>query len=198
MKKFIAHKGKILPLDMSNIDTDVIIPKQFLKKITKQGFGKYLFFNWRYINNNIKKKNYNFILNKDIYKNSSVLLTRNNFGCGSSREHAVWALKDFGFKVILSSSFSDIFYNNSFNNGILPIIFSNKIINEIFCIVKDAHILLAKINVIDKYVSILNKKYFFEIDDFYHFCIMNGLDRIDYTLKYKDKIEEYEKNNTFY
>ncbi|WP_343184221.1 3-isopropylmalate dehydratase small subunit (plasmid) [Buchnera aphidicola (Ceratovacuna keduensis)] len=198
MKKFTIHTGKILPLNISNIDTDVIIPKQFLKKITKNGFGKYLFFNWRYLNNNIKNINYKFILNKSIYKNSSILISRENFGCGSSREHAVWALKDFGFKVILSSSFSDIFYNNSFNNGILLIVLSKDIINNIFSIIKKNIIVFAKINLIKKYISIKDKKYFFEINSFYHFCMINGLDRIDYTMKYKHKIEEYERKNIFY
>ncbi|WP_343191944.1 3-isopropylmalate dehydratase small subunit [Buchnera aphidicola] len=198
MKKFTKHVGKILPLNVSNIDTDIIIPKQFLKKITKNGFGKYLFFNWRYLENNIKNINKKFILNKNIYKNSSVLLTRENFGCGSSREHAVWAIKDFGFRVILSSSFSDIFYNNSFNNGILLIVFSKKIIDEIFYLTENNKIIIAKINLVKKYVNIMDKNYFFKINSFYHYCIVNGLDRIDYTIKYKKKIEEYENKNKFY
>ncbi|BGI51632.1 MAG: 3-isopropylmalate dehydratase small subunit (plasmid) [Buchnera aphidicola (Ceratovacuna japonica)] len=198
MKKFTTHTGSIIPLNISNVDTDVIIPKQFLKKITKSGFGKYLFFNWRYINNDINNINKKFILNRKIYKNSSILITRENFGCGSSREHAVWALKDFGFKVIISSSFSDIFYNNSFNNGILLIVLPIYIINKIFSIIKIKKIVLAKINLIKKYIFVENEKYFFKINSFYHFCIVNGLDRIDYTMKYKDKIEEYERKNVFY
>ncbi|WP_343188404.1 3-isopropylmalate dehydratase small subunit (plasmid) [Buchnera aphidicola (Ceratoglyphina bambusae)] len=199
MKKFIKHFGKVVPLDMSNIDTDVIIPKQFLKKITKNGFGKYLFFNWRYINNNIKDLNYKFILNNKIYKNSSILLTRKNFGCGSSREHAVWAIKDFGFKVIISASFSDIFYNNCFNNGILLITLNENKINEIFKIIyNNKKSIYFQVNIVKKYILIFNKKYFFKINPFYQFCLINGLDRIDYTMKYKDKIKEYENKNIFF
>ena len=116
MLKFIEHTGVVVPLNFSNIDTDIIIPKQFLKCVNKRGLGKFLFYDWRFIDGNELLINKNFILNKKIYKNASILLTGENFGCGSSREHAVWSLLDYGFKVIIAPSFSDIFYNNSFNN----------------------------------------------------------------------------------
>lgn len=116
MNKFIQHTGIVLPLDIANVDTDSIIPKQFLKETTRSNFEKYLFFNWRFLENTLDAPNPSFILNNPIYQRASILLTRRNFGCGSSREHAVWALIDYGFRIIISSSFADIFYNNSINN----------------------------------------------------------------------------------
>ena len=139
MKPFNTHKGIVIPLDRANVDTDAIIPKQFLKSIKKTGFGPNLFDEWRYLDHgepnqdNIKRKiNPDFVLNLPRYKNGSILITRENFGCGSSREHAPWALLDFGIKVIISSSFADIFYGNCFKNGILPIILRKSVIDQIF------------------------------------------------------------------
>ena len=125
MEKFINFSSKVMPLDSANVDTDQIIPKQFLKRIERTGFGEFLFFDWRF--NDDGSPNENFILNKNEYKGSKILLAQDNFGCGSSREHAPWALRDYGFKVIISTSFADIFYNNSFKNGILPIVVDSKL-----------------------------------------------------------------------
>ncbi|WP_343190503.1 3-isopropylmalate dehydratase small subunit (plasmid) [Buchnera aphidicola (Mollitrichosiphum nigrofasciatum)] len=192
MEKFKKHTGLVLPLNISNIDTDAIIPKQFLKKLTKTGFGENLFHNWRYTDKNGKNLNKSFILNKKEYKNASIILTRENFGCGSSREHAVWALKDYGFKVVISSSFSDIFYNNSINNCLIPIILEKKKIDLLFKIVMNNKI-LCSVNLKKNIINI--KKYYFkfEIDEYKKYCLMNGLDNIDITLKYLKHIKKYEK-----
>ena len=139
MQSFTQHTGIVAPLDRPNVDTDAIIPKQFLKSIKRSGFGPNAFDDWRYldeggpdIDNNSRRINPDFILNQAPYDKASILLTRENFGCGSSREHAVWALDDFGFRVVLASSFADIFFNNSFKNGLLPIVLEEKIIDELF------------------------------------------------------------------
>ncbi|NIH16722.1 MAG: 3-isopropylmalate dehydratase small subunit [Buchnera aphidicola (Periphyllus lyropictus)] len=192
MKKFEIHEGIITPINIMNIDTDIIIPKQFLKKTTKEGFGKNLFYNWRFLDKK-KKINKKFILNKKKYKKSSILITGKNFGCGSSREHAVWALMDYGYRVIISSKFSDIFYNNSINNNLLLIKLSEKKIQEIISIIKKNKIYKCKINLISKKI-ILNKiKYNFKINKFYRFKLLKGLDKIDLTLKKIKKIINYEK-----
>lgn len=194
-KKFIKYNGKILPLDISNVDTDNIIPKQFLKATTRSNFGKYLFFNWRFLKHTINTPNSNFILNNPDYKNSSILLTRKNFGCGSSREHAVWALIDYGFRVIIASSFADIFYRNSFNNHLLLVILSELEINDLFEETKkNKHNLFATINILNKTISTKNKTYSFKINDIYQNYIINNLDKIDITLKYKKNIQKYEDN----
>ncbi|WP_343128824.1 3-isopropylmalate dehydratase small subunit (plasmid) [Buchnera aphidicola (Kurisakia onigurumii)] len=193
MNQFSHYESIITPIDLPNIDTDAIIPKQFLKKVTKKGFGKHLFNNWRYIDKNNSIINPDFPINKKEYKNSSILLTRDNFGCGSSREHAVWALKDYGFQVIISSSFSDIFYINGFNNQILLIQLNKIEINEIFSIIKKKSSTMAFINLIENFVLVNNKKYNFKINDFYKLCILNNLDNIDYTMQHKEKIIQYEK-----
>jgi len=194
MTKFVKHTGIIVPMDISNIDTDIIIPKQFLKKNTNVGFGKYLFYNWRYLLDSVEKINTDFILNNADYENSTILLTRENFGCGSSREHAVWALVDYGFKVIIASSFSDIFYNNAMNNQLLLIILSRKEIEEIFNIVKKKIVDNCFVSLLEKKVLINNKTYFFKINPFHRFCLLNGLDNIDYTERYNNRINRYEKS----
>lgn len=194
MEKFIKHMGIVTPLNISNIDTDIIIPKQFLKKTNKIGFGKYLFYDWRYINNNIKNINKKFILNKKKYLNSSILLTKDNFGCGSSREHAVWALKDYGYKIIISSSFSDIFYNNSLNNFLLPIILKKKIIDLLFFYFKIKNNKICFVDLINNSIIIKNKIFYFKIKKFYKICLIKGLDSIDMTMKYINYIIKYEKN----
>ena len=130
MEQFINFSSKVMPLDSANVDTDQIIPKQFLKRIERTGFGEFLFFDWRF--NDDGSPNKNFVLNKDEYKGSKILLAQDNFGCGSSREHAPWALRDYGFKVIISTSFADIFYNNSFKNGILPIVVDSNLLSNFF------------------------------------------------------------------
>lgn len=193
MTQFTKHTGTIVPINISNIDTDAIIPKQFLKKITKTGFGNNLFYNWRYLNKEKNEKNPNFPLNSPLYKKGSVLLTRNNFGCGSSREHAVWALKDYGFKAIIASSFADIFYTNSFNNQLLLITLEETLIDDFFQITEKNKGIQITINLMNNSLIILNNKYHFKINSFHKFCIIQGLDFVDHTLQYLHKIESYEK-----
>ncbi|CAL4043014.1 3-isopropylmalate dehydratase small subunit [Buchnera aphidicola (Anoecia corni)] len=194
MKKIIRHTGLVVPLNVSNIDTDIIIPKQFLKSNVKTGFGKNLFYNWRYLNGLKDKKNSKFILNQEIYAKANILLTRENFGCGSSREHAVWALVDYGFKAIIAPSFSDIFYNNSINNRLLLINFSEEIINELFNLFKKNESISCTISLLDCKLTIRKKDYFFKINSFYRFCLLNGLDNIDYTMRHEKEIKSYEQS----
>ena len=195
MQPFIKHEGLVVPMDRSDIDTDQLVPKQFLKRVERSGFGKFLFFDWRYLNDDYEE-NPSFKLNQPIYRNATILLDRRNFGCGSSREHAPWAIADYGFKVILASSFADIFYNNSFKNGYLPIKLSEELIDDLFerermyrpyklsvdlenCKITDEHGLDVQ----------------FEIDDFRRDCLLNGWDDIGLTLRYEDKILAYEKTH---
>lgn len=178
----------ITPLNKSNVDTDQIIPKQFLKLISKTGFGKYLFYNWRFDSNG--KKITKFVLNDQIYKNSKILVTRDNFGCGSSREHAVWALIDYGFKVIIAPSFADIFYENCFKNRLLPIITTDKVINKLITFKSKM-----EINLSSQTIKINSDLINFEIDAIKKQNILDGLDYIGLTFKYKSKIEDYEKNS---
>ncbi|CAL4044101.1 3-isopropylmalate dehydratase small subunit [Buchnera aphidicola] len=187
------YTGIVTPMNIANIDTDVIIPKQFLKQITKTGLGQYLFYNWRFHDNKGKNINKDFILNNPYYKKSSILLTRDNFGCGSSREHAVWALIDYGFKVIISSSFGDIFYNNSLNNQLILIILSEKEINSLFDIVLNKVHLIFTIDLENNKVLVGNSSYCFKIDELHKFYIINQLDQIDLTIKNEKKITNYEK-----
>nr|WP_010890617.1 3-isopropylmalate dehydratase small subunit [Buchnera aphidicola]O85066.1 RecName: Full=3-isopropylmalate dehydratase small subunit; AltName: Full=Alpha-IPM isomerase; Short=IPMI; AltName: Full=Isopropylmalate isomerase [Buchnera aphidicola str. Sg (Schizaphis graminum)]AAD12596.1 isopropylmalate isomerase subunit [Buchnera aphidicola (Schizaphis graminum)] len=194
MFKFIEHTGVVVPLNISNIDTDAIIPKQFLKKVNKIGFGKYLFHDWRFLDKNQLKINPNFILNKSTYKNASILLTRENFGCGSSREHAVWSLLDYGFKVIIASSFSDIFYSNSFNNKLLLIVLENEDIDYLFDLVNTKIGLSFNVSLIHKKITVDNLDIPFQIDDFQRLCLVNNWDNNDLTMKIDHKIKLYEKN----
>ncbi|AWI49411.1 3-isopropylmalate dehydratase small subunit [Buchnera aphidicola] len=194
MFKFIEHTGVVVPLNISNIDTDAIIPKQFLKKVNKIGFGKYLFHDWRFLDKNQLKINPNFILNKSTYKNASILLTRENFGCGSSREHAVWSLLDYGFKVIIASSFSDIFYSNSFNNKLLLIVLENEDIDYLFDLVNTKIGMSFNVSLIHKKITVDNLDIPFQIDDFQRLCLLNNWDNIDLTMKIDHKIKLYEKN----
>ncbi|CAL4318923.1 3-isopropylmalate dehydratase small subunit [Buchnera aphidicola (Chaitophorus populicola)] len=195
MKKFTIHTGTIVPINIMNIDTDIIIPKQFLKKTTKIGFGKNLFYNWRFLNNQKNKINKKFILNNKVYKDSSILITGKNFGCGSSREHAVWALIDYGFKVIIASKFSDIFYNNSINNNLLLITLTEKTVQKIISSIKKNENNTCIVNLIKQKIIIKNIKYTFEINKNYRLKLLYGLDNIDLTFKYIKNIINYEKNN---
>lgn len=193
--KFIKHEGIVVPININNIDTDVIIPKQFLQRINRQGFGKYLFYDWRYIDGNINNINYKFILNKDIFKKATILLTGSNFGCGSSREHALWSLTDYGIKVIISSSFADIFYKNAINNRLLPITLKQKEIDKLFDIVLNYQVVRLHICLKKKIIQVLNKKkifYKFNIDNFSLNCIINGIDHISSTLHFDKKIKIWE------
>ena len=188
MKKFSILKGIPASLLMINIDTDMIIPKQFLKTIKRTGLGKSLFFEMRYdeSGNKIEK----FVLNKEPYNNSSILLTGKNFGCGSSREHAPWALLDFGIKCVISPSFADIFYNNCFKNGILPIILDKKKIEELVQYSERKENI--EINLTEQEIKFGNKRIKFTIDPFKKECLLNGLDDIAISLEKSEKISSYE------
>ena len=189
MKPFTKIISIITPFDKANVDTDQIIPKQFLKLITKSGFGKFLFYDWRFDQDG-KKKN-DFILNDSTYHNSQILVTNENFGCGSSREHAVWALKDFGFNVIISPSFADIFYSNCFKNGVLPIILDIEKIKKLLQY-KDK----IELDLNSQKITFGDKSINFEIDSHRKFRLLEGLDDIDLTLKEDEKIEYFEKNSS--
>ena len=189
MKKFNILKSIPVNLPMINVDTDMIIPKQFLKTIKRSGLGKSLFFEIRYDENG--KKIDNFILNKKPYDKSSILLTGKNFGCGSSREHAPWALLDFGIKCVISSSFADIFYNNCFKNGMLPIILSEKRIQELGEYSKRKE--SVEINLLNQEIVFGNNRIKFDIDQFKKKCLLNGLDDVALSLEKKDKISTFEK-----
>lgn len=193
MFKFSEHTGIVAPLDISNIDTDTIIPKQFLQRVKRSGLGKYLFYDWRFLDGNELKINKEFILNKNIYQNSSILLSRDNFGCGSSREHAVWSLLDYGFKVIIASSFADIFYNNSFNNKLLLITLDYTEIDYLFKITKKHTGISLNVNLKKNKIFLNGKNFSFKLDDFRRFYLLNDLDTIDLTINHLDKIKSYER-----
>ena len=189
MKPFTKIISIITPFDKANVDTDQIIPKQFLKLITKSGFGKFLFYDWRFDHDGEKKND--FILNDPTYQDSQILITNENFGCGSSREHAVWALKDFGFNVIISPSFADIFYSNCFKNGILPIILDIKKIKKLL-LYKDK----IELDLNSQKITFGDESITFEIDLHRKIRLLEGLDDIDLTLKEDEKIEYFEKNSS--
>ena len=188
MKKFNILKGIPASLPMINVDTDMIIPKQFLKTIKRTGLGKGLFFEMRYDENGKKIKE--FVLNKEPYNNSSILLTGKNFGCGSSREHAPWSLLDFGIKCVISPSFADIFYNNCFKNGILPIILDKNKIEELVQYSERKENI--EINLTEQEIKFGNKRIQFTIDPFKKECLLNGLDDIAISLEKSEKISSYE------
>ena len=183
-----------MPLDRANIDTDAIIPKQFLKSIKRSGFGPNLFDEWRYLDhgevgmdNSKRPINPDFVLNDPQYKDAQILLTRMNFGCGSSREHAPWALEDFGFRAIIAPSFADIFYNNCFKNGILPIVLSSEIVDALFAYQGEI-----VINLQEQSVKTEENIYNFEVDAERKRRLINGLDDIGLTLQYEDQIRSFE------
>tara|TARA_Y100000591_G_scaffold107700_2_gene91643 strand:+ start:97 stop:699 length:603 start_codon:yes stop_codon:yes gene_type:complete len=193
MEKFVNFRSKPTPLNSANVDTDQIIPKQFLKRIERTGFGQFLFFDWRFHDDG--SENPDFVLNMPEYKNSSILLAQDNFGCGSSREHAPWALRDYGFKVIISTSFADIFYNNSFKNGILPIVVDNDLLSKFFKFINDDSNYEMDINLNDQTIKDnLNNEFKFDVDAFRKKCLLEGLDDIALTLEHKKKIDIFEKN----
>ena len=191
MKKFNNLKGIPANLPMMNIDTDMIIPKQFLKTIKRTGLGKSLFFEMRYDDNG--KKITDFVLNNEPYTNSTILLTGKNFGCGSSREHAPWALLDFGIKCVISPSFADIFYNNCFKNGMLPIILNEKKIEELIQYSQRKESI--EINLENQNIKYGNKVIEFQIDPFKKKCLLNGLDDISLSLEKAEKINSFESKN---
>ncbi len=194
MKPFTTHTGLVLPMDRANVDTDQIIPKQFLKRIERTGFGQFLFFDWRYLDDG--SPNPDFELNRPQYAGASVLLARRNFGCGSSREHAPWALEDYGFRTILAPSFADIFYNNSFKNGMLPICLSEEQIENLFQ--RAAAQPGYRLTIDLKQQTLADSKGLcltFEVDPFRRQCLLEGLDDIGLTLVHEPKITAYEKTH---
>ncbi|MDR3233714.1 MAG: 3-isopropylmalate dehydratase small subunit [Planctomycetaceae bacterium] len=193
MKPFTKHTGLVVPLDKNNVDTDQIIPKQFLKRIERTGFGKYAFYDWRYLEGGIQP-NMHFVLNLPEYQGATILLTRNNFGCGSSREHAPWALEDFGFRVILASGFADIFYNNCFKNGLLPIRLDEQQITGLFELETLGKPLRLTVDLENEVITDdAGLRIGFAVDAFRRDCLLKGLDDIGITLQYENKIAEYEK-----
>ncbi len=188
MESFKKVLSIVTPFDKVNVDTDQIIPKQFLKLIKKSGFGKFLFYNWRYDEN--EQPISNFILNNEKYNNSKIFVTRNNFGCGSSREHAVWALKDFGFDEIIAPSFADIFYSNCFKNGMLAIKLDSKIVDKLMN--SDSEI---EVDLENQTIKTKTEIFSFQIDPYRKKTLLEGLDDIALTSQYEDKISDFEKKN---
>ena len=202
MKAFTRHKGLVAPLDRANVDTDMIIPKQFLKSIKRTGFGPNLFDELRYLDQGEPGQdclnrpiNPDFPLNKARYKGASILLTRKNFGCGSSREHAPWALEDYGFNVIVAPSYADIFYNNCFKNGILPVILEEYEIEELFVEVEKIPGFQLDVDLVSQTITTDSaKEYNFELDEFRKDCLIDGLDEIGLTLQHADLVKKYEEH----
>ncbi len=200
MEKFVRLEGLAAPLDRNNVDTDAIIPKQFLKSIKRSGFGPNAFDEWRYLDTGMpgqdaskRSLNPDFVLNQPRYRGASILLTRQNFGCGSSREHAPWALFDFGFRAIIAESFADIFFNNCFKNGLLPIVLPAVAIDALFAIVETTPGCTLLINLPAQTVSCPDGRVFpFSVDAFRKECLVNGWDDIGLTLHHADKIHAFE------
>ena len=201
MKAFTQHMGIVAPMDRANVDTDMIIPKQFLKSIKRTGFGKNLFDELRYLDEGKPDQscegrplNPDFALNQPRYQNASVLLARENFGCGSSREHAPWAIEEYGFRAIIAPSYADIFYNNSFKNGLLPITLPEATVSRLFDEMYAMENYQLTIDLQEKTVMTPSGEVFkFDLDDFRRHCLLNGLDDIELTLKDRDAIESYEE-----
>jgi 3-isopropylmalate/(R)-2-methylmalate dehydratase small subunit len=202
MEKFTNLEGVVAPLDRGNVDTDAIIPKQFLKSIKRSGFGANLFDAWRFLDHSepgmdasTRRPNPDFVLNQSRYKGASVLLARENFGCGSSREHAAWALADYGFRAVIAPSFGDIFFNNSLKNGLLPISLADAEVNRLFHDVEAFPGFRLMVDLEQQAVSYLDgsQVFRFDIDPFRKHCILNGLDEIGLTLHHADEIRAYEE-----
>ena len=201
MKEFRQLTGLVAPLDRANIDTDAIIPKQFLKSIERTGFGPYLFDEWRYLDHgepgmdcSNRPLNQKFVLNQSRYQGAQILLTRDNFGCGSSREHAPWALLDFGIRALIAPSYADIFYNNCFKNGILPIVLASDEVDELFTAVEKTASFRLSIDLQEQTLKRPDGTTFrFEVDPFRKRCLLNGLDDIGLTLQKVADIHAYEK-----
>jgi 3-isopropylmalate/(R)-2-methylmalate dehydratase small subunit len=200
MNKFTVHQGLVAPLDRENVDTDAIIPKQFLKSIKKTGFGQNLFDEWRYLDHGEPGQdctnrpiNPEFVLNQSRYKGASILLARQNFGCGSSREHAPWALEQYGFRAVIAPSFADIFFNNCYKNGLLPIVLSAQQVDHLFNETAAFNGYQLTIDLEKQQVIAPDgRTYDFEIAAFRKYCMVNGLDDIGLTLRHADKIKTYE------
>ncbi|WP_027803008.1 3-isopropylmalate dehydratase small subunit [Paraburkholderia dilworthii] len=201
MDKFIVHTGVVAPLDRENVDTDAIIPKQFLKSIKRTGFGPNAFDEWRYLDhgepgqdNSKRPLNPDFVLNQPRYQGASVLVARKNFGCGSSREHAPWALQQYGFRAIIAPSFADIFYNNCFKNGLLPIVLTEQQVDHLF---NETYAFNGFQLTIDLEAQVVRTadggtEYPFEVAAFRKYCLLNGFDDIGLTLRHAEKIRQYE------
>ena len=201
MEKYTKNSGIVIPLDRANVDTDAIIPKQFLKSVKKTGFGKNLFDEWRFLDHgepdqaeSSRQINPDFVLNQSCYKDATILLTRENFGCGSSREHAPWAILDYGIRTILAPSFADIFYGNCFKNGILPILISDELTQIFFDKSQNNKVLSLEIDLENQKIIDGINEYHFEIDEFKKHCLLEGLDDIGMTLQNAKDIELFETN----
>jgi 3-isopropylmalate/(R)-2-methylmalate dehydratase small subunit len=201
MKKFEKLTGLVMPLDRANVDTDAIIPKQYLKSIKRSGFGPNLFDDWRYLDpgepgmdHSKRRMNPDFVLNQPRYKDAQVLLARDNFGCGSSREHAPWALDDYGFRAIIAPSYADIFFNNSFKNGLLPIVLDRAIVDKLFKECEATPGYKLTVDLAAQTVTTPGGESFkFEVDAFRRHCLLNGLDDIGLTLQHVSDIKAYEE-----
>ena len=198
MKAFTQLTALVAPLDRANVDTDAIIPKQFLKSIRRAGFGPYLFDEWRYLDRgepemdcSNRPLNKDFVLNKPQYQGAQILLTRENFGCGSSREHAPWALEDYGFRAIIAPSFADIFFNNCFKNGVLPIVLSADLVDQLFNEIKDGYQLVIDLHA-QSITTPSGQNIAFSIDENRRYRLLNGLDDIALSLQHAGKIKAYE------
>lgn len=190
MEPFRIIKSKATPLDMVNVDTDQIVPKQFLKLVQKTGYGRYLFYDWRFDKNGKPKSN--FVLNDPKYAGRQILLTRDNFGSGSSREHAAWAILDYGFRAVIAPSFADIFYNNCFKNGLLPISLSHEEIEYLF---RNSSNVEVEIDLPKQQVNACSRVMYFEIDGYRKKALLEGIDEIGNTLQFESQITDYEKKN---
>jgi 3-isopropylmalate/(R)-2-methylmalate dehydratase small subunit len=192
MQAFTKHTGLLVPLDRVNVDTDQMVPKQFLKLITREGYGRFLFYDWRYLAGEVP--NPEFVLNQPRYRGASLLLTRANFGCGSSREHAPWAILDYGFRAIIAPSYADIFYNNCFKNGLLPVTLSDAQVDELFQRTERAEGYTLTVDLQSQTVSDNSGlEMAFQIDPFRRDCLLNGWDDIGLTLRFEAQITVYER-----
>jgi 3-isopropylmalate/(R)-2-methylmalate dehydratase small subunit len=202
MQTFTTHEGRVAPLDRANVDTDAIIPKQYLKSIRKSGFGAYLFDDWRYLDPGSldveiadRRENPDFILNQEPFREASILLALANFGCGSSREHAVWALENFGIRCVIAPSFADIFYNNCFKNGVLPIVLDSAEVDALFAAATAAGGIWLRIDLEKQQITRPDgPSYTFDIEGYRRKNLLEGLDEIGQTLQQADLIRQYEEN----
>lgn len=192
MTGFKQHKGIVVPLDSANVDTDAIIPKQFLQKVNRIGFGKHLFHDWRFLDDAGQQPNPEFVLNQPQFAGASILLARENFGCGSSREHAPWALADYGFKTIIAPSFADIFYGNAINNGMVPVRLKEEEVDALFQLVAAKPGIQIEVDLEANQVRAGELSFGFEIDEFRRYCLLNGLDSIGLTLQHEAAISAFE------
>lgn len=192
MTGFKQHKGIVVPLDSANVDTDAIIPKQFLQKVNRIGFGKHLFHDWRFLDDAGEQPNPEFVLNKPQFAGASILLARENFGCGSSREHAPWALADYGFKTMIAPSFADIFYGNAINNGMVPVRLKEEEVDALFQLVAAQPGIEIEVDLEANQVRAGSLTFSFKIDEFRRYCLLNGLDAIGLTLQHEAAISAFE------